>query len=115
MNMIQEMESDLDRDPREVTMDRIAERLDRICTTDIEYQRAVTVMESLSRGFWDRYGQEDLDELAKMMIRFAHERAAKAVPCARFDGQYKETIYWRSERGCRRWANITRRISNLKR
>ena len=78
MNMIQEMESDLDRDPREVTMDRIAERLDRICTTDIEYQRAVTVMESLSRGFWDRYGQEDLDELAKMMIRFAHERAAKA-------------------------------------
>ena len=37
------------------------------------------------------------------------------MPCPRFDGQYKETIYWRSERGCRRWANITRRISSLKR
>ena len=39
----------------------------------------------------------------------------KEVPCPRFDGQYKETIYWRSERGCRRWTNITRRISSLKR
>ncbi len=59
--------------------------------------------------------EDELKRAAEYLELAARVTVSAVMPCPRFDGQYKETIYWRSARGCRRWANITRRISSLKR